>query len=344
MTAATCILSDGRPGHYNQSLGLVATLHAPLRDATTLALPAPRRALKNPVLLLAWLGGRLPALLRLAYRLYYGVPPPPLPPGTRALLSTGGDTLVANIVLARLHALPNAFLGKRSPFTDLGVALLFAAEGRPVPGRVVVLDFGPVQAPASGVPPPATPPALLAVLVGGDSTEYRYTPADYAALADALNALCARTGLRLLLTTSRRTGTAGEQALRDGLRADCLADATWYATAPRPVTRDYCTRADAILCTVDSGTMLTESLQFGRPVFACRPAVGRPTPFYQRFLDRLAAQGVVFSDITGSPGITDTRDTGGLAGIDPAGTPPARPPDLGAATDAFARLLARHAS
>lgn len=323
---SVCVVSDGKPGHFNQSLGLLALLDE--RAGSTVEVPKPRSALKHLVLLAAWLCGRHAPLLRRLYRAYYGVDAPAAAEG-RFVLSTGGDTLVANVILARLIARPNVFLGKRSPLTDRGVALVFAMEGRPLPGRVVVLDFGPMNVPVLPAPPRGGKPALLAVLVGGDSNEYAYDTDDYTALADALNQLCATRGLRLLLTTSRRTGVAGEQALRARLAPEHLADATWYHEAPRPVTRDYCTRADAILCSEDSGTMLTESIHYGRPVFSFRPRRQRTTAFYRLFLGRLAAHGVVFSDIAG------------VASLDIAGTAPARPADPAPLREAIHALLAR---
>lgn len=330
MTPATYVLSDGRPGHFNQSLGVLAANAPGAAGPQVIDLPATHRALKHLVLLGVLLAGHHAGLLRRLYRLYYGGDVPKLD-NCELILSTGGDTLVASIVIARLQRCANVFIGKRSLFTDRGVDLVFAAEGQDIPGRVVVLDFGPMNVPP--VPPPARKgkPETLAVLIGGDSNEYRYVVDDYIALADALNHLCSRTGARLLLTTSRRTGDTGEAILRERIAKEHLLDATWYGSAPRPVTRDYCLRADAILCSEDSGTMLTETIHYSRPVIAFHPATRRLTPFYTAFLARLAGKGVRFGNIPE------------LANLDIGSVTPAIPPtDMQRISDALAALSGKH--
>lgn len=326
----SCVLSDGRPGHFNQSLGILAATAPGTTGPRVIDLPATRRVLKHLVLLGILLAGHHAGLLRRLYRFYYRGDLPTLD-DCGLLVSTGGDTLVASIVIARLRRCPNVFIGKRSPFTDHGVDLVFAAEGEDVPGRVVVLDFGPMNVPPVTPPARKDKPETIAVLVGGDSNEYRYAASDYTALADALNRLCARTGVRLLLTTSRRTGSAGEAILRERIAPEHLADATWYGSAPRPVTRDYCLRADAILCSEDSGTMLTETIHYARPVIAFHPETRRLTPFYTAFLARLAGKGVRFGSIPA------------LAALDPGGVAPAVPPtDMQRISAALAALSGKH--
>lgn len=326
-SAFAWVLSDGRPGHFNQSLGLLAALPVHRRSHRLVALPAPRRALKHLVLLCAWLAGGHAGVCRMLFRLYYGIEAPTAQAGCGLLVSTGGDTLVANVLLARMLRTPNVFLGKRSPWTDIGIRLLFISAGKPVPGRAVLLALPPSNTPLQVSAPPRTPPATVAVLIGGDSNEYRWQEDDFRALADALNALCARHGVRLLLTTSRRTGARGDELLRNGLRAEFLAEATWYATAPRPVMRDYCTQADIILCSEDSGTMLTEAIQFGRPVAAFHPSARHTTPFYEDFLARLRSHHVQFCAIPA------------LAELALPQLPVAAPVDLTAAAAALAALL-----
>ena len=193
------VLDDGRPGHVNQSWGLVQQFDPHLHNASSSRLPAPRSWLKRPVLLLLLLAQSQPLLLRLLYKLYYRSHPPLHSPAD-LLISTGGDTLIANIILARLWQLPNIFLGKESRVTSRTVDLLItiaAGRERPnvlrlslAPVRRTVID--PVNESTSCIP-------LIAVLVGGDSQEYQYGKADYEALADSLNELCQQQGWQLLL-------------------------------------------------------------------------------------------------------------------------------------------------
>lgn len=324
MNEAILLLDDGRPGHANQSRGLLAL--AGRHDPRTCRLPSPRRALKRIALPLAWLFRRSPVMLRRVFRAYYGIDVPPAD-GVRLVVSTGGDTLVANIVLSLLHDCPNIFVGKRSRFALRGVSLLLTSGGPAIAGRVVPLEFAPVVTPPCDHPGNPAAPRAIAVMIGGDSSEYRYDDADYALLGSGLARLCEHTGARLLLTTSRRTGAAGEAALRAALPPAFILDATWYQEAPRPVVASYCCRADIIICSEDSGTMLTEALQYGKPVIAFHPRQRHTTDFYESFLARLRARGVAFTGI------------GALGTIDATRLPRTQPVDMRPLIDSLQRIL-----
>lgn len=325
MSAAILLLSDGRPGHFNQSHSLFAATDPARSTRRVLTLPAPRKRLKHLVLAAFLLARRSNLLLRLLYRAYYGVPLPVI--DERLIVSTGGDTLVANLLLAAAYRLPNIFVGKPSTYTRCGVRLLVTSIGAPSPGRVIVLRLGPVAI----TPRPRTTPTKLrrrvAVLLGGDSNEYHYHAADYRALAIALNSLCHRHGLRLLLTTSRRTAAEGEAILEQFLDPAVVEDCTWYNRAPRPVSQQYCEQADLILCSEDSGTMLVESIGWQKPVVGFHPLQRNTTPFYDNFLAGLADCQVQFCAIAA------------LAELPVQELTACKPPDMSALHAAIARLL-----
>jgi hypothetical protein len=329
MKARVCVIDDGRPGHVNQTLGVLRMLDMPDLAQTTVRVAVRRKVLKRPLLLALAAFGRLPRrLLSLAYRAYYGERPPALPAGT-LLLSTGGDTLIANLVLARLHGLNNVFIGKRYAAATRHASLLVTAGGAAVPQKIITLPFAPVYPDVAASTAVVREPGAryAAVLVGGDSQEYRYTAADYRALAEALNTLRARQRLRLLVTTSRRTGAEGEAILRADLDRGHLAAATWYGEAPQPTAAAYCQASDLIVVTEDSGTMLTEALNFGKPLVAVRPAQVSLPRFYADFLARLVDQGLHRCAI------------GDLAGLDPGTLSPARPVDHRELVACVRRLL-----
>lgn len=321
------VLEDGRPGHINQSLGLLQVLSIDPAQVPRYRLPAPRSVLKRPLQFLLGLAGQHPAFLRLIFRCYYGVNPPP-PTSAAQLVSTGGDTLLANMILARLWHTPNVFIGRRSKHTDAQVSLLVTTVGSPVPRRVLVIPFAPVL--RHGDESSTQPlPGSLAVLIGGDSQEYHYETRDYEQLGQALNTLCADQALRLLLTTSRRTGSAGEQILRSTILPEYLIDATWYGDTPRPTASQYSRQASAILCSEDSGSMLTESLNYAKPVLSFRPDNVSNTPFYNNFLDKLGSYGISRSSIAQ------------LASVDIGSLPPTRQIDYSSLRTALEQLTGK---
>jgi len=170
---------------------------------------------------------------------------------------------------------------------------------------------------------------LCAVLVGGESQEFHYVEADYRILAQALNRICGRQRMRLLITTSRRTGGAGENVLRATLDPRHIAEATWYGEAPRPVATAYCEASDLIVVTEDSGTMLTEALAFAKPLISVRPENIAISPFFSDFLGRVVGQGLHRCPISG------------VAELDISTLSPARPVDNSELVANIRQLLAR---
>jgi hypothetical protein len=267
---AVWLLSDGTPGHLSQSRGIVDAL------ATRRAVEATTVDLKVRSTLWKRLGRlALPRIRDAAgwFRRIYGIAPPPGRPAL--IVSSGANTLLANALLARLHRVPNVYSGTLKGYDPAAFDCVFSV----VPLGVAcnhVLPLPPVPGELARKLPPPSGEARIAVLVGGDGAGYVFKDADWHAFAAGLAALARREGARLLLTTSRRTGTAAEAALREHLPTELIADAVWWSQAPRKVMRDFLAAARAIVVTEDSLSMVAESLYSGRPVISVAPAVAQP--------------------------------------------------------------------
>lgn len=108
------------------------------------------------------------------------------------------------------------------------------------------------------------PKPWVAVLVGGNSKQARFEKADFVALAKAANALAGSGSL--LITTSRRTGKAGEEALKSALTAPHF----FYGYTPESTANPYLGilgAADAVIATGDSMSMSSEACFTGKPLF-----------------------------------------------------------------------------
>ena len=113
---------------------------------------------------------------------------------------------------------------------------------------------------------------LWAVLVGGDGAGYSYRPDEWQSLARGLRRLASAHRAGLLLTTSRRTGTAAERILKeDGLRGDEVVSAVWYSEDPANAIYDYLAAAEVVFCTEDSRSMISDAIAAGKPVYTLRP-------------------------------------------------------------------------
>ncbi len=292
------ILSDGRPGHMNQSKGLLQLLGNSAKGTQSPDLSPRIKWLKRPIRAILPLICQSTFLLNLLYRTYYGNMPPTKKNDYKLLISTGGDTLLASIILSHLWQTPNIFIGKQTALNDTMVSLLVTTTEGTAKPNILRLSLGPTSHTPHQTTSGASSNRLLAVLIGGNTREYQYTKADYTQLAAALNQICEKGGWRLLLTTSRRTGMIAEDTLKTHLKPQHLADVTWYGEHPRPTAGLYSSQANIILCSEDSGSMLRESLNYGKPALAFSPPSKNLTPFYKNLLEKLGNHNMQFSNIS----------------------------------------------
>ena len=114
------------------------------------------------------------------------------------------------------------------------------------------------------------PAPRAALLIGGDSRHFRYTPQDAAALAELAKALVAQ-GMSVMATASRRTPAPVRAALREA-----LAEAPvffWDGTGDNPYL-SMLALADHIVVTADSVNMVGEAVATGAPVQVFAPTGG----------------------------------------------------------------------
>jgi mitochondrial fission protein ELM1 len=132
------------------------------------------------------------------------------------------------------------------------------------------------------------PSPRTAVLLGGDSAHTRFDPAAFLALAADLDAVLAREGGSVLVTTSRRTPRQVIDAVRQ--RYAATPGIVWCGEhdGPNPYP-GLLAWADRIVCTPDSVNMLSEACATRVPVHVFDPhrVSGRP----RRFLDALLQRG-----------------------------------------------------
>lgn len=134
----------------------------------------------------------------------------------------------------------------------------------------------------------ALPRPRIAVLLGGPSAHARFDRMSFEVMAAKLEAVLARQGGSVLLTTSRRTPNELIDALAH--RYDDTPGVVWRGERdganPYPGLLAW---ADRIVCSPDSVNMISEACATDAPVFVFDPARVRGRP--RRFLDALLARG-----------------------------------------------------
>ncbi len=296
------VVSDGKPGHFNQSRGVLLALERLFEIRAEWVEVRLRSGLwrKPLTALLNRTRSPLPgAVLTMSYAIESFPDSPP-----DLIVVAGGRAVFAAILLARHHNAGVLYCGSLRGLDPRHFTAAMTLERQANHPANLVLEVPPTlvdrheldrrgtalrSALAAIEPPPST--TLWSVLIGGDGAGYAYASAQWLELGNALSALANRHGARLLITTSRRTGATAERALRDAIDPACIADAVWYSDAPRAITQNYLGAADVVFATIDSMSMIMETVSAGRPLFAIEPPDGRPDSRYADAITRLADAG-----------------------------------------------------
>ena len=276
------LLADDRPGHYHLSQGVVAALKR-LADVETTELRISRRALV-PTRSLRWLNSRGTAPERVL-QMGYGVDAAALPRAD-LVISAGGETLPANVAAARALGAQNIFCGSLRTVAPEDVSLTVTSYQRFAgkPGHLVALKPSAIDPAELGRPKAvpqygaANPPKLAGLLIGGDSGLFHYREEEWRRLLDFARQLSAQWGTRWLISTSRRTpDPIAEEVFALAKDKDVVADFLDYRWAGPGTLPKIFGRAEVIVCSEDSSTMISEAVSARLPVVGVAPAAHRFT-------------------------------------------------------------------
>jgi uncharacterized protein len=131
----------------------------------------------------------------------------------------------------------------------------------------------------------ALPSPRVAVLLGGPTREYRYTPAALARLGAALRKL-AQLGAGLMITPSRRTPADVTAFVREATAG--MPRLLWDGESANPYPA-FLAHADAFIVPADSVNMTGEPCATGKPVYVFAPEGSSPK--FRRFHEALQRHG-----------------------------------------------------
>lgn len=283
--ATAWVLTDGKAGDETQCLAV----------AEALGLTAKRRRVA-PRAPWSWL---MPRFEVIDPREAPSRPGSPIAPPFPDLVIASGRRAVSYLARIKRDSFGRTFtVFLKDPRTGTGAAdLIWVPEHDSLRGdNVLVTASGPHRfsqgrlAAARAAPLPdiaALPRPRVAVLVGGDSRNHRFTDGDMAELARGL-AQIAEDGAALMITASRRTPPALARALRK--LADSGPHVMWDGHGDNPML-DYLANADAVVVTADSANMVGEALASGRAVHVFHPSGGHRK--FDAFLGAVSARNAV---------------------------------------------------
>ena len=289
------LLSDGVPGHVNQARGLMYWMakhqalkvkEIPLRLRAGVIsrqiLPVWTRRSRDPLRALDW-----------AYAIDYPTDRPDL------IVSAGGNTAFANVLLQRRFEIPNIFIGsgRRLGGDVFSAHLTLEPTGG---GTNVVMTLSPSNVDALEVAEAGRSwrqesvswdKQLFCLACGGNGAGVRYRVQDWTSLGVWMTRIASELDIRWLVSTSRRTTSAGEFALRAAIAPTALEYAVWWHQNPEPIFHKLLGAADCNFVTHDSMSMINECISTERPLVVIESGRGGPDIRFNNVLEKFTRLG-----------------------------------------------------
>ncbi len=270
------ILSDGRPGHYHLADGVVAAIGRQA-DVHIERRTIRRRRWVPARILAALIASGTPAARIL--KLGYGINAGDLP-AADLVVSAGGETLAANIAAARDLDAKNVFCGtlRRIAPENFDLVVTSYARFADEPRHIVALKPNGMDPDVLGRPDsipqfgPDQPPPVVGLLVGGDSGLFHYDDEEWQTVMDFLEAAHNAHGTRWLVSTSRRTASSLGDTVAEMARTSPAISAFIDFRSAGPGTLPHLfSNVEAVLCSEDSSTMISEAVCARLPVIGFAP-------------------------------------------------------------------------
>lgn len=256
------LLHDEKPGHYNQSEGVVAALGrlGPLSVAR-IAVPGggvlPARMIRRMI-------GRVPLGLLERLARVYRLRPKEAPD---LIVSAGGETLIPNVLLARRLGVPNIFSGSVRGIAPSNFAAILhidpTLEG--IPPYIIGLKPSPID--PGDRDRPAQPIRRVAAMIGGPTDAHLFTDGEIERFSRALGA----SSLAWSIASSRRTPESWN-AIFTGVaeRNDRVTFRDFSTEGPGGIDA-LLDGADMAVVTDDSVSMISEGIARRMPTVSLEP-------------------------------------------------------------------------
>lgn len=295
-TLRILMLSDGIPGHANQSRGLINWLASRYKiEVQVVDVKLKFKALSRQL---------LPRILHHSNNTklvtsFYDHSTITLE-NPELIISMGGNTSFLNIALARQLSIANIFIGskRRLNSDDFSAHLTLSSTKQ---AHNIVMKIPPsltdlTQLEKQGLKlrtqlKCAPNDKVYLMALGGDGAGYSYDKKSCEQLAQLMTTISEKENCKWLLTTSRRTGPDIEQALQSLLPAHLLLDTVWWSQSPRKVMNAYLGAAERLFISIDSISMISEAIASGKPTLSLQPDTATPNKRYQQTLKRYCDMG-----------------------------------------------------
>ena len=280
------ILSDNKPGHYKQSLGIVEKLPECQTEWLTVEFRHKWRDNLLRVFMCAFGGMPLPtSLIQTLFRWSLTAEVSNALTDLRTadiILSTGSSVAAVNLLLGRILGAKTVTCRRPSPLGvrnfDLAILPMFSWHGKRHKDNICKIV---------GVPNPISPDTLntqqkqlirelnlpscprIGLLIGGTDRHETITAADANQLSEICKAVATEMNVQILVTTSRRTPTKVTEHLASTLKHNDWCPLFIAPNISSELDNPYqaiLALSDLLIVTADSFSMVCEAASSGRPV------------------------------------------------------------------------------
>ena len=302
MPIRVLIISDNKPGHLNQSLGLVESLKG-VRDLEVEIIEISYRvrflrSLLNRIVNSSERLGFLVNSMLVKYSQRVNIKPD-------LVVSCGGYTCASNILLARKFVAKNVFLGTPKGFDSFDFSLVISTSSIGQAENNLVVDVMPQRFGEAGIKKAASQflsekslqrnQTYWVMLIGGPTDYYEYSAFDWEMLVSVLNALAQKYSIKWLVSTSRRTPDTVEKYLMSSSAANPnIAYSVLYNQKPEKCLSAFFGLGSTVFCTEDSTSMLSEAIMTSSQVISLRAnTVGEVDRGHIELVKKLSNKGAI---------------------------------------------------
>lgn len=251
------ILTDGKPGHVNQSIAFARHLGY---DYDLCPVTFKYRGAKALSYILDRLGLHSIALFNADYNIMNAY---------AAVVSAGSGTYYANKTVAKDLACKSvAIMLPRGYRLDFDLIIAQQHDDPPSQANIVKLPINLTYVEPQGIVVSQPGEKYLALIIGGDS---QHDKMDAAVLKDQLNSIFnLLPEHKVWMTTSRRTPKSVDEMLREF----SYERAVYYSQEPINPIPDYLQQCEYLFLTADSSSMISEAVSFGKGCVEVLPLSG----------------------------------------------------------------------
>jgi mitochondrial fission protein ELM1 len=285
------ILSDDRPGHFNQSKGVVNLISEDIDlEYTVFSSKLKLHFLRSPLKLyqkfLAKNFNKDNAKKIIKIFQHVDLKDFDL------LISSGGNTIYHSAALSNLFKIKNIHIGSIKDINLTNFEAHITTDAAIDSPNNIVTDLAPTRFKPDIKEKSKSNKVLF--LLGGKGAGYLYDKSDWKNLINNIKDFVEIKNISPIIVTSRRTNKIHESLIFDEINTISDVASVWFhKTGKNADLNSIFKMVDAIYVSEDSSTMTTEAISSGLPVFTLYPKSFNPSEKFNQQLKKYEAMKLI---------------------------------------------------